>query len=79
MCLAVPGQVRAIDGDLAVVDFWGEEKAVRLDVVDEPVAAGDWVLCHAGFAVQRVPAARAEDALRLYAAVLAAEDREEDG
>jgi hydrogenase maturation factor len=37
------------------------------------------VLCHAGFAVQRVPAARAEDALRLYAAVLAAEDREEDG
>ena len=79
MCLAVPGRVQSVDGDLAVVDFWGEVKAVRLDVVDEPVAAGDWVICHAGFAVERVPAARAEDTLRLYAAVLAAEDGEEDG
>jgi len=39
MCLGVPGRVIAVDGMLAVVDFWGVRKQLRLDVVDQPVAS----------------------------------------
>jgi hydrogenase expression/formation protein HypC len=70
----VPGKVVSVDGDVAMVDFWGVRKAVRLDVVDAPVAPGDYVLNHVGFAIRRIPAAEAEETLRLYETVLAAED-----
>ena len=54
MCLGVPGRVVSIDGDIAVVDFWGVRRQVRLDVVDEPVAVGDYLLNHVGFAIRRI-------------------------
>lgn len=73
MCLGVPGKVVAIDGQTATVDFWGVRKEVRLDIVDEPVAVGDYVLNHVGFAIRRIPADQAEDTLRLYSELLAAE------
>ncbi len=55
MCLGVPGKVIEIDGLVALVDFWGVRKQVRLDVVDEPVAVGDYVLNHVGYAIRRIP------------------------
>lgn len=73
MCLGVPGRVIAVDGPIATVDFWGVRKHVRLDVVDEPVSVGDYVLNHVGFAIRRIPVEQAEDTLRLYAELLAAE------
>lgn len=74
MCLGVPGRVIAVDGLVATVDFWGVRKQVRLDVVDEPVAVGDYVLNHVGYAIRRIPADQAEETLRLYQDLLAAED-----
>jgi len=74
MCLGVPGKVLTVDGDVATVDFWGVRKSIRLDVVDEPVAPGDYVLNHVGFAIRRIPAEQAEETLRLYESLLAAED-----
>jgi hydrogenase expression/formation protein HypC len=66
MCLGVPGLVTAVDGDVATVDFWGVTKQVRLDVVDAPVAPGDYVLNHVGFAIRRIPAEEIGDTLALY-------------
>jgi hydrogenase expression/formation protein HypC len=66
MCLGVPGRVVSIDGDVAIVDFWGVEKPIRLDVVDAPVAPGDYVLNHVGFAIRRIPAAEIGETLELY-------------
>ena len=66
MCLGVPGRVVAVDGLVAQVDFWGVRRAVRLDVVDEPVAPGDYVLNHVGFAIRRIPEAEATETLALY-------------
>jgi hydrogenase expression/formation protein HypC len=66
MCLGVPGLVIAVDGDVATVDFWGVKKQVRLDVVDAPVAPGDYVLNHVGFAIRRIPAEEIGDTLALY-------------
>jgi hydrogenase expression/formation protein HypC len=66
MCLGVPGRVISIDGDVALVDFWGVTKPVRLDIVDDPVAPGDYVLNHVGFAIRRIPAEEIGETLVLY-------------
>jgi len=66
MCLGVPGRVVSIAGDVALVDFWGVTKPVRLDVVDAPVAPGDYVLNHVGFAIRRIPAEEIGETLALY-------------
>ena len=66
MCLGVPGRVISVDGNSAQVDFWGVVKRVRLDVIDEPVAPGDYVLNHVGFAIRRVAASDIGETLALY-------------
>ena len=71
MCLGVPGRVVEVDGLLAVVDFWGVRKAVRLDVVDEAVVPGDYVLNHVGFAIRRIPPQDVGQTLALYETLLA--------
>jgi len=54
MCLGVPGQVVEVMGTVALVDFAGVRRKVALDIVDEPVAPGDHVLVHVGFAIRRI-------------------------
>ena len=71
MCLGVPGRVVAVDGLDAVVDFWGVERTVRLDVVDQPVVPGDFVLNHVGFAIRRIPEGEIAETLALYERLLA--------
>ena len=66
MCLGVPGRVIVIDGWVATVDFFGVERQVSLQVVDEPVAPGDYVLNHVGFAIRRIPPEDIEETLILY-------------
>lgn len=75
MCLGVPGQVLSIDGASAVVDFWGVRRRVALDIVDEPVAVGDHVLVHVGFAIRRIAPEDLDETLAFFAA-MTAEDLE---
>jgi hydrogenase expression/formation protein HypC len=70
MCLGVPGLVVSVEGNVATVDFWGVRKKVLLDVVDAPVAPGDYVLNHVGFAIRRIPAEEARATLELYEQIL---------
>ncbi len=70
MCLGVPGKVLAIDGMEATVDFFGVKKVLRLDIVDEPVAVGDYVLNHVGFAIRRIPPSEVGETLALFEQVL---------
>ena len=76
MCLGVPGRVVSIDGRVAVVDFWGVRKETRLDVIDEPVAPGDYILNHVGFAIRRIPAHEIEETLALYELLLREAERD---
>jgi hydrogenase expression/formation protein HypC len=62
--------VLAVEGVLAEVDFFGVRRQVRLDIVDEPVAAGDYVLNHVGFAIRRIPEAEIAETLALYELLL---------
>lgn len=70
MCLGVPGKVVEVDGFLATVDFWGVRRQIRLDIVDEPVAPGDYVLNHVGYAIRRIPAEDIGETLALYESLL---------
>ncbi len=72
MCLGVPGRVVAIDGLVARVDFFGVQREVRLDIVDEPVAPGDYVLNHVGFAIRRIPPEEVGETLKLFEELAAA-------
>jgi len=74
MCLGVPGRVISVDGLVATVDFWGVTKQIRLDVVDEPVAPGDYVLNHVGFAIRRIAAEDIGETMALYDELLARDD-----
>ena len=71
MCLGVPGRVVAVDGSCATVDFFGVRRQVRLDIVDQPVAPGDYILNHVGFAIRRIPEAEIGETLALYETLLA--------
>jgi hydrogenase expression/formation protein HypC len=70
MCLGVPGKVIEVDGWTAVVDFWGVRKEVLLNIVDEPVVPGDYILNHVGFAIRRIPPESVAETLALYETLL---------
>jgi hydrogenase expression/formation protein HypC len=71
MCLGVPGRVVEVNGYVARVDFFGVHRVTRLDLVDEPVAPGDYILNHVGFAIRRIPASEIVETLALYERLLA--------
>jgi hydrogenase expression/formation protein HypC len=78
MCLGVPGRIVEVDGLVATVDFWGVRRRVRLDVVDEPVHPGDYILNHVGYAIRRIPTAEISATLALYEELLRRAEGEED-
>jgi hydrogenase expression/formation protein HypC len=78
MCLGVPGKIVEVDGLLAIVDFWGVRKQVRLEVVDEPVQPGDYILNHVGYAIRRIPPSEVDATLALYEELLTHAQREDD-
>lgn len=51
MCLAIPAKVVSIDGMIAKVDMMGNERIVGTHLVPE-VVVGEYVLVHAGFAIE---------------------------
>jgi hydrogenase expression/formation protein HypC len=71
MCLGVPGRVVSVREGFAVVDFWGVRREVCLDIVDQPVAPGDYILNHVGFAIRRIPEKDIGETLALYDTLLA--------
>jgi len=74
MCLGVVGKVIEVDGMVALVDFWGVKKKVRLETVDEPVKLGDYILNHVGFAIKRIPDEEVRATLAFYDELIRAED-----
>jgi hydrogenase expression/formation protein HypC len=77
MCLGVPGKVVLVNGLMATVDFWGVRKEIRLEVVDEPVQPGDYILNHVGYAIRRIPAEEIGATLALYEELLMRADEDD--
>jgi hydrogenase expression/formation protein HypC len=65
MCLAVPGKITSIKSNNAEVDFSGVKRAVSLDLVPD-AKKNDYVLVHAGFAIQVLEPKEAEETLKLF-------------
>ncbi|MDT5106816.1 MAG: hydrogenase expression/formation protein HypC [Mycobacterium sp.] len=68
MCLGIPGQVLGmVDGygdQLALVDVAGEPRKVNIGMLpEETFRAGDWVIIHMGFVVEKTDQAGAESAM----------------
>lgn len=75
MCLAIPGAITSIDGSSATIDMLGVTQQVSLALT--PAAKlGNWVLVHAGFAIEVIDAEEAERTIELVRELdeLAAED-----
>jgi hydrogenase expression/formation protein HypC len=70
MCLAIPARVISVNGDKAQVDF-GERvlRDVNITLVDAKV--GEYVLVHAGYAIQKMDEAEAKETLALWNEILA--------
>ena len=69
MCLAVPGKVMKIRDDLAEVDF-GEGVLREVNVALVETDVGQYVLVHAGYAIQVIDEKEAEETLRLWNEIL---------
>ena len=55
MCLSIPSKVVAIDEDnVATVETLGVSRRVSLDLIAEPVAVGEYVLIHVGYAMEKI-------------------------
>lgn len=65
MCLAVPSEIVALKDKIATIDVSGIRREVSLLLLPEEAAVGDYVLVHAGFAIQKIDRQAAEDALKL--------------
>lgn len=66
MCLAVPAKVIAIRDQLGTVELSGVQREVSLMLLPE-TAVGDYVLVHAGFAMQIIDQKEAEETNALLA------------
>jgi len=65
MCLAVPSLVVSKSGHMATVDVFGARKEVCIELLSDDIQVGDYVLVHAGFAIQKVEESEALDTLQL--------------
>lgn len=70
MCLAVPMRVVSLDGDTAVCEIDGVKREASLMMVED-VAVGDFVLIHAGFAIEKLDEEDAKETLALFRQLLA--------
>ena len=69
MCLAVPARVVKINGDVAEVDF-GEGVLRDINIALVETRVEDYVLVHAGYAIQVIDKKEAEETLRLWNEIL---------
>lgn len=65
MCIAVPARIEEINGQEAVVNCGGVKLTTNIIFIKEP-AIGDYVLIHAGCAVEKLDKHEAEETLKIF-------------
>ena len=75
MCLAIPGQVVDVRDSTATIDMMGVRRDISLSLTPS-AQIGDWVLVHAGFAIEVIDAEQAEETIEIVRELdeLASED-----
>ena len=79
MCLAIPSKIIEINNNMGTIDVAGVQREASLLLLEDP-QVGDWVIVHAGFAIQKIDEAVAQESLRYLreAAQLLVEDEDPD-
>ena len=68
MCLAVPLKLTEIKGSTAIGEAMGVSREIRVDFIRDP-KPGEYVIVHAGFAIERLSPQQAELDLQAWAEV----------
>jgi hydrogenase expression/formation protein HypC len=72
MCLSIPSKIKSIDTEMniCVVDTMGVERSASLDLIDQDVVVGDYVLIHIGFAMNKIDEVDALESLKVYREII---------
>ena len=72
MCLSIPSKIKSIDkeNNVATVDTMGVQRQASLELIDQPVDVGDYVLIHIGFAMNKIDEADALESLKIYQEII---------
>ena len=74
MCLAIPAKVLKINNNIAKADFGGVYRDVNVSLVE--VKIGEYVIVHAGYAIQVMDEESAQETLNLFQEILEFEEKE---
>lgn len=72
MCLSIPSKITKIDKEtnVATVDTMGVAREASLDLIDQEVEIGDYVLIHIGFAMNKINEEDALESLKIYREII---------
>jgi len=73
MCLAVPAKILSINGDSAMIELGGTQREASLMLL-EGAAVGDWVIIHAGFAIEKLSEEDAQQTFALLREIMEADE-----
>ena len=69
MCLAIPMKILKIEGDKAVVSSSGVRRNIGISFMKN-IKPGDYVIVHAGFAIEKLDTVKAEETLKLLEEII---------
>ncbi|WP_428025542.1 HypC/HybG/HupF family hydrogenase formation chaperone [Arcobacter sp.] len=72
MCLSIPSKIKSINSEMntCIVDTMGVERSASLDLIDQEVVVGDYVLIHIGFAMNKIDEEDALESLKVYKEII---------
>ena len=76
MCLAIPSRITKIQNNMATIDVEGVRREASLLLLED-ARVGDYVIVHAGFAIQKLDEAAAQETLDLLREAIAAVEKRE--
>ena len=76
MCLAIPSRITKIEDNMATIDVEGVQREASLLLLED-ARVGDYVIVHAGFAIQKLDESAAKETLNLLREAIAAVEKQE--
>ena len=65
MCLGIPMKIKKIEGNLAIVETDRLTRQINIELLPF-IKVGDYVIVHAGFAIQKINRQAAKDTLKIF-------------
>lgn len=73
MCLAIPAKILSISGDRAVIELGSTRREASLMLLED-AAVGDWVIIHAGFAIEKLSEREAQETFALLRDIMGSDE-----